>query len=29
VSPEGEVLELEWVTGLDAPKGAAVGGGTL
>lgn len=29
VSPEGEMLERDWVTGLDAPKGLARDGGTL
>lgn len=29
VSPDGEMLEREWVTGLDAPKGLARDGGTL
>jgi sugar lactone lactonase YvrE len=29
VSPDGEMLEKEWVTGLDAPKGLALYGGTL
>ena len=29
VSPDGEMLEAEWVTGLDAPKGLALDGGTL
>lgn len=29
VSPDGEMVELEWVTGLDAPKGLALDGDTL
>ena len=29
VSPDGEMLEAQWVTGLDAPKGLALDGGTL
>jgi sugar lactone lactonase YvrE len=29
VSPDGEMLEAEWVTGLDAPKGLALDGDTL
>jgi len=29
VSPEGEMLEAEWVTGFDAPKGLALDGSTL
>lgn len=29
VSPAGELLEAEWVTGLNAPKGLALDGGTL
>jgi hypothetical protein len=29
VSPAGEMLEAEWVTGLNAPKGLALDGGTL
>jgi sugar lactone lactonase YvrE len=29
VSPEGEMLEREWVTGLDAPKGLVSDGATL
>lgn len=29
VSPEGEVLDPNWVTGLDAPKGMAIVGDTL
>jgi DNA-binding beta-propeller fold protein YncE len=29
VSPEGKVLAMDWVTGLDAPKGLAKAGGKL
>lgn len=29
VSPEGDILEQEWATGMDAPKGLALEGGTL
>ncbi|CAN5740102.1 ATP/GTP-binding protein [soil metagenome] len=29
VSPGGEMLEAEWITGLDAPKGLALDGATL
>ena len=29
VSPEGEVLDLKWVTGIDAPKGMGVYQGKL
>jgi sugar lactone lactonase YvrE len=29
VSPEGEMLDRDWITGLDAPKGLASDGGTL
>lgn len=29
LSPEGEITELEWVTGLDAPKGLALADGKL
>lgn len=29
VSPDGEMLELEWVTGFQAPKGLALDGATL
>ncbi len=29
VSLEGEILELEWVTGMDAPKGLAIVGNKL
>lgn len=29
VSPDGTLLEKEWVTGLDAPKGLAIAGGKL
>lgn len=29
VSPDGEMLEAEWVAGFDAPKGLAVDGATL
>ncbi|HUV35351.1 MAG TPA: SMP-30/gluconolactonase/LRE family protein [Patescibacteria group bacterium] len=29
LSTGGEILELEWVTGLNAPKGAGIAGGTL
>jgi hypothetical protein len=29
VSPDGEMLEREWVTGLDAPKGLVIDGATL
>lgn len=29
VSPDGSMVEQEWVSGLDAPKGMALAGGTL
>ncbi len=29
LSTDGEILELEWVTGLNAPKGAGIADGTL
>jgi sugar lactone lactonase YvrE len=29
VAPDGSLVEAEWVTGLDAPKGMALDGGTL
>ena len=29
LSTGGEILDLEWVTGLNAPKGAGIAGGTL
>src|SRR5688572_19892797 len=29
VSPDGTMIDAEWVTGLDAPKGSAIGGNRL
>jgi len=29
LSPEGSVISLKWATGLNAPKGSAIAGGTL
>jgi hypothetical protein len=29
LAPEGDITELKWIDGLDAPKGLAIAGGTL